>query len=146
VSTMSGNKSEKWIQLIVKSEDLVEYKIHIEGKSKKDEGYLSNIVFVTVNGKTTTGEEKCLNLVIKSSKPSDIFRQQIPMKEIFEKEIYIYNSVVTSFRKFQEEMGKENFLDFLSRCYAAQISDSSELLIFENLNVKATICGRQKYS
>jgi hypothetical protein len=130
---MSVNKSEEWIQLIVKSEDLLEYKIHVEGKSKKDEGYLSNILFVTVNGKTTTGENKCLHLVIKSSKPSDKFRQQIPTKEIFEKEIYIYNSVVTSFRTFQEEMGKENFLDFISRCYAAQISDSGELLIFENL-------------
>jgi thiamine kinase-like enzyme len=133
---MSVNNIEEWVKLALKNEDLVDYKIDLHGKTSNEDGYLSDIVFVTVNGKTKMGQEKCVDLAIKFAKVSTTFRKEAPIRELFQKEIYIYDRVVTSFRKFQEEMGRENLLDYMAQCYATQAIESGELLILENLKTQ----------
>jgi hypothetical protein len=101
-SEMSAEKIKGWVYLAMKNKDLLDYTITLEGKSSNADGYLGNIIFITVVGKTK-GQNKSFNLVVKSSKESSLLRQQTPIKEAFDKEIYIYNTVLPAFRKFQKE-------------------------------------------
>jgi thiamine kinase-like enzyme len=140
---MSAEKIKGWVHLAMKNEDLLDYTITLEGKSSKADGYLGNIIFITVVGKTKAGQNKSFNLVVKSSKESSLLRQQTPIKEAFDKEIYIYNTVLPAFRKFQKERTTVDILNFLPRCYATQTRENREILILEDLKKKGfEICDR----
>ncbi|RZC40739.1 EcKinase, DUF1679, and/or APH domain containing protein, partial [Asbolus verrucosus] len=126
-------KIKEWVKLALKNQDLADYTIDVHGQASKEDGYLGNIIFVTVTGKTKADTEKSLNFVIKSSKESLDLRNQAPIKEAFEKEIFIYDEVKTAFDDFQHDKGVEKLLEIMPHCYATRITDTGELLILENL-------------
>ncbi|KAJ3646100.1 hypothetical protein Zmor_023707 [Zophobas morio] len=130
---MRDNQISDLIQLAVKNENFIDYKLDIHGKSGPGDGYMGKITFVTVTGKTKTQETKTLNLAIKSSTENQIFRNQVPIKLLFEQEIYIYDKVIPTFKKFQQEMGfRSPVLESLPTCYTTQRGEN-EVLVLENL-------------
>ncbi|XP_063932763.1 uncharacterized protein LOC135144643 isoform X3 [Zophobas morio] len=122
------------MKLLIRHEGFIEYTVEIQGKTGRGDGYVGKVTFVSVIGKTNTEDKKELNLVIKSSTQNELLRSQLPIKEFFELEIYIYDKVIPAFRNFQYEMGFESdFLKSLPSCYLAQNLENEEALILENL-------------
>ncbi|RZB73450.1 EcKinase, DUF1679, and/or APH domain containing protein [Asbolus verrucosus] len=133
---MFNKKVQQWVHLALEDEDLTNYNIEVHGKTNKDDGYMGNVTFVTVSGENKDGKTKILDLVIKSSKESDTFRKQVPLKDAFEKEIFIYDVVQTVFNNFQREIGIDKPVEVAPHCYATQATGTSEVLILENLKPK----------
>ncbi|XP_068894083.1 uncharacterized protein [Tenebrio molitor] len=141
---MCDQEISEWVQIAVKNENFTEFEIEVHGETKKDDGYVGTIVFVTVIGTTTTGHQKCLNLAIKAPKSSKTLREQMPIDKFFEKEIHIYAQVVASFGAFLQEEKCKFLLDFLPECYAMRKTRYKELIILENLKTKGYVmCDRK---
>jgi len=124
------------VEFALRNENLANYEFKVNGKSNKDDGYLGNITFVTVTGTIKNGIEKAYHLVIKSSKESINLRNQIPIKEIFEKEIYIYDKVKTAFEDFLRSKGIEEPMEILPYCYGIRVTNQNELVILEDLRIE----------
>ncbi|RZC41105.1 uncharacterized protein BDFB_007581 [Asbolus verrucosus] len=130
---MCDEKVKEWLRLAMENEDIVNYAVNIHGEGNKDDGYLSKFLLVTATGKTKNGKEKFLNLALKLCPTSNILRKQIPIRKAFEKEIYIYSHVRQTFYHFQQEKGVKDLIDFIPHCYDTQMTNTEELLIFENV-------------
>ncbi|KAJ3666347.1 hypothetical protein Zmor_001795 [Zophobas morio] len=98
---MCDKRVSDLIELLIAEENFIEYKIQVHGKTERGDGYLGKITFVSVTGKTKKENTKELNLVIKTSAQNELLRNELPIKELFELEIYIYDKVVPTFRNFQ---------------------------------------------
>ncbi|KAJ3638284.1 hypothetical protein MTP99_001677 [Tenebrio molitor] len=133
---MCDQRIREWVQIAIENEKFREYEIEVHGKTGKADGYLGKVAFVTVTGVTKAGHKKSLNLVIKSPSQSSTLREQIPIDEVFQKEIYIYDEVVTSLRAMLQDEKLENLLDFLPQCYATRKTITKELIILENLKFR----------
>ncbi|RZC36997.1 uncharacterized protein BDFB_013930, partial [Asbolus verrucosus] len=130
---MCDRKIEEYIKLALKVQDLTDWHVDVAGKANKEDGYIGDITFVRVTGKTT---KKTFDLVIKASKESEKLRHQAPVKEAFEKEIFVYNEVKTAFDEFQRDKGIAAPLQIMPHCYATRITEGSEVLIFDNLKTE----------
>nr|XP_008195442.1 PREDICTED: uncharacterized protein LOC663050 isoform X1 [Tribolium castaneum]XP_015837002.1 PREDICTED: uncharacterized protein LOC663050 isoform X2 [Tribolium castaneum] len=122
---MCDSKIKDWVSLVAKRQNIADFAYEICGKSGKAEGYIGDITFVTITG------PKTLEIVIKSSKDSPTLRAQTPMKLTFEKEIFVYDQVLPTFRQLQKP--GEDLLDFMPVCYFTHSESSGEVLVLDNL-------------
>ncbi|KAJ8957798.1 hypothetical protein NQ314_006473 [Rhamnusium bicolor] len=105
----------------------------LDGKSEKGDGYAGEIVFVTVNGTSKENKKKILHWVIKHAKRNPHLRKTIPMKAAFDNEIYIYDKVLPTFKKFQLENNISDVFDSVPKCYKTLIFHNMEVLVLDNL-------------
>ena len=129
-------KIKKWVEVALKQYDIFNYEIEIEGQTDKGDGFAGDINFIKVFGHTKSGAKKTIYLATKSTKDNEKVREKAPLKEASFKEIFVYDKVRPTFQKFQEERGVEKWIDIMPYCYATDVSDNSEVLIFENLRTE----------
>lgn len=142
---MVDQKIKEWVQLALKDEDIHDFSVITNGTTDKADGYLGDIFFITAAGKTKNGKNETIDLVIKASKDSITLREQTPVRESFEKEIFIYDRVLPSFKKLQEEKGASGLLDYIPLCYATKVVDNSEILVLEDLKSQNySTCDKKK--
>lgn len=93
---------QSYIEELIKSMNILEYKISIESGSVKGDNYLGVIAKVTVNGKK---DEKPISLywIAKNAPQSKSFREFVAIQELYEREIYVYQNLFPIFEKFQKE-------------------------------------------
>ncbi|XP_063932769.1 uncharacterized protein LOC135144646 isoform X2 [Zophobas morio] len=133
------------VELVARNENFLEYKVEVHGKTGRGDGYLGKVTFVSVIGKTKNKDTKELNLVIKTSAQNELLRSQLPVRELFELEIYIYDKVVPTFKNFETEMGFESdVLKSLPTCYLTQNLENDEALILENLKLQGFDVANRK--
>ncbi|KAJ3666351.1 hypothetical protein Zmor_001798 [Zophobas morio] len=122
------------VSLIVRKENLSKYKLQFGEETKKGDGYFAKVIFTTVTGTTVNGEEKIWEFAVKMSTSNEKLRRQTPVKEFFEREIYLYEQIIPSFKNFQEEMKVDkNMLDVIPTCYLAESLQDCEIVVLENL-------------
>lgn len=124
---------ESWIGNAMKKEGISNYNLDVSGNSTKGDGYLGEITFVKVSA--TLSKVKDIHLVVKSAKDSDELRKQTPVKEAYEREIFIYTKVFPVFREFQQSCSSETPFNKLAKCYTASSENKKEALIMENLKM-----------
>ncbi|XP_023012881.2 uncharacterized protein [Leptinotarsa decemlineata] len=130
-----------WVGKSVAEENLKNYSIDITGGTENDQGYMSDIVFVETKGTTKDNEPTSLHLVVKHAKNNNHLRKAMPIDEIFENEIYMYQTVFPAFLKFQRAKKATELFDCTPRCLYSSSSGSMEVLVLENLRMK----GYQQY-
>lgn len=130
------SKIQEWVKLATQHTSFVNYKIEMGRTTINGDGFLGNISFVKVINLAKNCSEKCLHLVIKSSKESTILRNEFPLQDCFEKEIYIYDIVMPVYEYLQKSKNVNDLLHFMPLCYASQKTGKNEVLILEDLSVK----------
>ncbi|KAF2904587.1 hypothetical protein ILUMI_01585 [Ignelater luminosus] len=111
------------------AEGFQNYTIEKGNGSMKGDGYLGIIKTAKIRAKDN---DKILNLVVKSASKSDALRNHSAIGDIFEREIYMYNTVFTTFKAFEEEKGLPP-CNFMPKFYNFLLEDRCETLILENL-------------
>ncbi|KAF2893917.1 hypothetical protein ILUMI_12260 [Ignelater luminosus] len=126
------NQIEVLLKTVAEEEGFQNYKIEKAPGSMKGDGYLGLITAVCITGKTDSGKEKTLHLIVKSASKSDAVRVETPLSNVFDREIYMYNTVIPAFQRFEKERNLPPFSGS-AKCYKACMVDKSEALILENL-------------
>ncbi|KAF2901788.1 hypothetical protein ILUMI_04404 [Ignelater luminosus] len=122
------NQIELLLKAVAEEECLQNYRIEKAPGAVKGDGYLGHITAICITGKTDSGKEKTLHLVVKSASKSDAVRVETPLADLFDREIYMYNTVIPTFQRFEKQ---RNVCPFSSS--AKCMIDKSEALILENL-------------
>lgn len=122
-----------WIEDFLRKRRFSKYELEVAGNSSKGDGYLGEVTFVKVLTGIGREEEKTYNLVIKSAKKSDEFRRKTPIKECFEREMFMYSKVFPEFRKLQTERAIEKPFTSFAKCYSIFNENQREALILQNL-------------
>lgn len=123
-----------WISDFVKQKRLSKYELELTGNSVKGDGYLGEVTFVkllTRNGGDK--DEKTYNLVIKSAKKGDQIRKQTPLKEVFEREMFMYQQVFPAFETFQIDQNVQDIFQKFAKCYSVCKENHQEAIILQNL-------------
>lgn len=114
----------------VTKEDIENFEIIIHDANKKGEGFLGDIVFITLKGKRSN---KVFDLVVKQAFTGQTIRDNHPIREVFINEIYFYTQVWTRFNKFQESIPLKNQFQKLPKYFTSITEDGLEKVVLENL-------------
>lgn len=118
----------KLIENIAVENDFKNYSIEEYSTSSKGDNYLSHMVCVTI--KST---DKILDVIVKKAPADADFRKVLPVKEMFTKEAYLYDTVFTTFTKFQDDMGLQTPFEGFAKFYGKIDDEFNECFVLENL-------------
>lgn len=96
----------------------------------QNDGFLSNIILVNLEGLSKTGKET-LKLLIKFAPKGKNTRRKTSLRLAFQKEIHFYEVVFPTLNSIQEECPVK--FDNIATCYATSFEEFSEALVFSNL-------------
>ncbi|CAH1365423.1 unnamed protein product [Tenebrio molitor] len=138
MNTASNREDEikSWLKCALAKENLVDFTVTRTGNSEKGDGYMGEVVFVTVSGLTKNNSSQVYHLVLKCSKRSQALRESVPVKASFENEIYLYMDVLPVFWKFAADKGITDIFDSVPKCYGSFTVEDFEVVVLENLKIK----------
>nr|CAH7761564.1 unnamed protein product [Callosobruchus chinensis] len=116
---------------IVASELFADYKIIVKEISDKD-GYLGDIVFVTIHGSTEDQVEKKIDAAVKVSKVLPFDNAEDCVETAFKQETFFYDEVFPAFEKVQMNIRDE----FKPYPHCFKCFPDRNILILENLKAK----------
>lgn len=127
---------------IAKAERFQDYTLDHEPGSKHGEGFMSDMVAVTVRGMRKSADgvtsTDSLSLICKLLPNSDARAQQCKM--LFEREVQIYRDILPQLRQFQTDKGLTEATGFFAypQCYLAVADEASNdyVIVMENLRVQ----------
>lgn len=113
---------------IAENNEFTDYKIEENSTSAKGDNYLGQIL-----GETINSSDKKLEVIVKKAPSNEKFRKVIPIREMFLKEIYLYDKILSTFASFQDETNLDTPFNNFPKCYGKCEEDYSECLVLENL-------------
>ncbi|KAF2904593.1 hypothetical protein ILUMI_01591 [Ignelater luminosus] len=122
-------KIEKLLKDIAETEGFSDYEINKADGSIKGDGYLRIIKTATIRAKNNN---RILTLVVKSASKSNALRSQIAIEDLFQRKIYMYDTVFNTFKTFEEENELQP-CNFTPKLYNSLREKKYETLILENL-------------
>lgn len=126
---------ETWISNAMSKEGICSYSLDVSGRSTKGDGYLGEVTFVKVSANHSKATGNDIYLVVKSAKSSDELRKQTSVKEVYEREIFMYTKVFPVFREFQQNYTSKAIFNKFAKCYTASNENKKEALIMEDLKM-----------
>jgi thiamine kinase-like enzyme len=134
-SPKSDIKSEikSWLKVALKKENLTDIVVNEVGTTEKGDGYMGDIIFASVSGKTEGQSTKDFDLVLKCSKQSQALRENPQMILIYLNEILMYDHVFPTFLKFQQDKGIKDPFNSVPKCYGTFKGENIEVIVLENL-------------
>ncbi|EFA06721.1 hypothetical protein TcasGA2_TC009652 [Tribolium castaneum] len=117
-----------WVDKMMTSLQIPDYKLDIGGNTTKGDGYLGEVTFLKVE---TSG--KTYDLVIKSAKKSDELRKQTPIKEAYDREIFFYSKIFPLLDEFQRQRGVQKAFSNVPKCFSVSSELTREAVILQNL-------------
>ncbi|XP_018566835.1 uncharacterized protein LOC108907579 [Anoplophora glabripennis] len=109
------------------------FEIVVHDANKKGEGFLGEVVFVTLENKQSN---EVINLVVKQAFTKQSIRDVGPIREAFMNEIYFYDQVWKRLNKFQERIPMQSQSHKVPKYFTSTSEDGSEKLVLENLKFK----------
>lgn len=108
-----------------------DYLLDISSITKPRENYVGIITKIIIRSKHN--QHFILNLIIKSA-PKDVYlRNYIPIRELFQREVYFYEKIVPELIKFQNEKGILEPFNAFAKLYGFNMEETKESLILENM-------------
>lgn len=124
---------------IARSEGLSNYAIELSAGSKHGDNFLGVIHRAILRGQRN-GAPAELSLIIKLSSTNEARRKEFQMNTVFKREVFIYNTILPLFEKFQRERGltKDEAFTSFPKCYTAvaDVEKDHYALIMEDLKAK----------
>ncbi|KAJ8931402.1 hypothetical protein NQ314_015689 [Rhamnusium bicolor] len=123
-----SEEHNKLIEDIALRQGLSNFDLETNSGSIKGDGYLGIITTADIkNGKNK------LNLILKSAQDNEELRKMAPVRDIYLREIYLYNKIFPEFDKFQRENGLLNGFSGHAKIYGSCDKQNEECLVLENL-------------
>lgn len=129
---LDPNTIKNWVLEILSHQNYHIAEVKVTGSSEKGEGYLGDITFAEVFY-TKNGETKVLAVVVKSGKPSKSLREKLPLRMVFEREVFMYDTIVPLYQHLESEYRLDYLNKFLPKVYGTILRDGEEVLLLENL-------------
>lgn len=130
-----GLVSNEIIDLLKKqlSEDgITDYKIEITPGSIKGDNYLGIIAKAVIYGKNKERKPVELSYIIKCAPKAEGFRKMAPIRTAYEREIYMYEEILPTFMKFQDQKNLKKPFKSFAKCVKTSLVDKDEALIMED--------------
>lgn len=121
---------ETLIEEVVEKRGFTSFRMECRAGTIKGDNYLGNIN----KAKVICKNGKILNLVIKLALQGEQIRKQIPIREVYLREIFMYETVFPAFKHFKRENCVPKPLSFLPKCYSTSQKCGTEALILEDLS------------
>ncbi|KAF5275162.1 hypothetical protein FQR65_LT04194 [Abscondita terminalis] len=113
--------------------DVKNYKIQISRGCEKGKNLTGLIAQVLVDGYNTNGNKTEFNFIIKSTRENDLLRTIIYLKEIYEREIYVYSELLPRFAEIQVEHSIADMFNSYPRYYGSCQDHGQEAIILEDM-------------
>lgn len=134
-----------YLNKILANENLAKFSVEIAGKANRGDGFLSDIVFVAVDGTTKEGSTKTYNIALKLSKKDPTWRKSYLSKETFGSEIYLYETILSEYREFQTEQGILEPFNGVPKYYGKLLEENFEIIALEDMRHRGfKICDKAK--
>lgn len=117
-----------WVAEAMKKENCSNYELDISGGGMKGDGYLGEVVFLNVST-----SEKCYKLVVKCAKKADALRKITPLRECYEREIFMYSKVFPLMLEYQLEKNITDKFTNFAKCYSICSEEYKEAVVLENI-------------
>ncbi|CAH1170176.1 unnamed protein product [Phaedon cochleariae] len=114
-------------------DDLTNYQIEVHEGNKKGEGYLGDLLFVSLTNRKTNEE---LHLVIKQALASGTETSSNFVSSIFQNESSFYENLWPSLKKFQGNFPNAKQFLKVPKHYAIDTKKGAEKILLENLRYK----------
>ncbi|XP_044258612.1 uncharacterized protein LOC123007393 isoform X2 [Tribolium madens] len=128
MSASLSDEQIKLVKIVAESQGFKDYQMEVEAGSLKGDGYMGIINTVKI-----WDNSKDLHLVIKSALCGKQVREQSPVRKAYEREIYMYTTVLPEFEKLLHERNITNGFKEKAKCYGSFLKENEECLILENL-------------
>jgi hypothetical protein len=132
MSVATVDDLQSWIEKMMTSLSIDDYKLDIGGNTTRGDGYLGEVTFLKVFT-TKNGTKKDYDLVIKSAKKSEELRKQTPIKEAYDRESLFYSKIFPVLDEFQRQKGVERPFVNVPKCYSISKEITKEAVILQNL-------------
>lgn len=129
---LDPNTIKNWVLEILSHQNYDTGEVKITGSSEKGEGYLGDITFAKVFY-TKNGGISVLDVVVKSGKQSKSLRKKLPLRMVFEREVFVYDTIVPLYQRLESEYRLEYLNQFFPKVYGTILRDGEEILLLENL-------------
>ncbi|CAH2010624.1 unnamed protein product [Acanthoscelides obtectus] len=123
---------KSWLNEALADEHFVHFEVKLGSGTEKGDGFVGQIIFVTVEGVSKNDKPKKLELVLKASKDNQAFREDMGALA-FEKEMHVYEKVFPTFEGFQNQHHVRTPFTAYPKCYKCLKLHKKEILVFENL-------------
>lgn len=128
---------------IAKAEGLVEYTVEHEPGTKPGDGFMSEMIAVTLVGKETNTDsdkllaQKRVPLICKLQPTSSVRQEQFSSSVMFEREVFVYNRLfplLVRLQRYHKLTDEEGFYSF-PKCYVAamDVFNDESLIIMQDL-------------
>ncbi|XP_018566810.1 uncharacterized protein LOC108907556 [Anoplophora glabripennis] len=114
---------------IVKS-DIDNFEVIVHEGNKKGEGFLGEIVFITMREKNS---DQNLNFAVKQAFDKKTIRDAHQIRKVYLNEIYFYTETWPILERFQERISPKYRFQKIPKCFATVSEEFSEKLVLENL-------------
>lgn len=121
------------LENVAKNEQLVDYKYEFATGLNKKDGFVSSMYHVKLIGREESATKKTLHIIIKFAPTNEKFRNSMPIKEAFRREILLYDTVIPLMEDMLERVGLTPRLDYISKFYGSTLEDYHEAVLLENL-------------
>lgn len=132
------------LRKLLEDKAITDYHIEIKPGSVKGDNYLGIIAKVDVTGKDSNGEDVFLDYIIKSAPKSEGFRSMAPIRLAYEREIYMYNTILPEFIQFQEQRRVKNPFESFAKCLRTSFEDKDEALIMVDMKSRGFIMQNRR--
>lgn len=116
------------IKKIAEENGFKNFTIEQYAKSARGDNYVGEILSIRIKENVNI-----FDIILKRAPSLEKFRKCFPVRDIFLHEIYLYDTVLTTFAKFQKENGLENIFDSYPKLYGKCDEEIEECLVLENL-------------
>nr|XP_023018137.1 uncharacterized protein LOC111507111 [Leptinotarsa decemlineata] len=129
MSTELSETQKRLIKAIADQNGLTDYQVEAQSGSKKGDNYFGIITSVSLKDKN-----KNIELIGKSAHSGEEFRKKTPIHAQYVRESHLYESVLSEFKKFQEEYAIPNpFVGFPKRKFFLNIKKKKLMISYEKL-------------
>lgn len=109
-----------------------DYVMEVSTDLQNGDNYMGILYNVTIRVK----QKETLHLILKVAPQEAFFRQIFPVKEIYHREIFVYDNVISEFFKIQRENELLQIFQPFATHYVSSIDSMQEALLMEDMKKK----------
>ncbi|KAK5642401.1 hypothetical protein RI129_008568 [Pyrocoelia pectoralis] len=104
--------------------------------SENGNNFLGLISEVTICKNKEDNEHDTSHLILKTASQDENYRQIFPIREIYQREIFVYNEIFSEFLKIQKEKKLTEGFQSFPKIYLTSSDNLQEALLMENMKKK----------
>lgn len=135
--------SDELIKKFCRENGIENFSVSIEeNASKKGDNYLGNISLIAVRDEDAN---KVVHLVLKAAETNPNVRAQMPIRDAYEREVFLYETVLPTFEAFQQRHPMKYPFKAFTKLVGSSLEQGQECLLMENIKCQGfTMLQRTK--